>query len=508
MLATWFELVIAGTATPDLLVLDNGTADPTGVNGGMYYSTGTNKFRCYENGAWVNCRSAGSDLQHAALYDTNESPTNIPTGGAQITLGTISLTPTTALGDVYVTGWADVYSGSGTDQPLQIVIETTANCTGATVGNATVTYTITSSSSAVNDRGTIRVSGIAVDVGTSAQPYSLCAAVTSGGGDSDILNWGIEAIVIDTGADLAEIYTTRDSGLEAGDVVSLDSTLKTGVKKSSGVHGEHAIGIVSTRPGSLIGGVNREGVGAVPVALSGRVPVKVTTENGSIHAGDYLALSSTPGVATKSIGAGLVIGEAMESYEGEGVGMIMAFAKNLDLGEEGVLLGEVSANGTDNGLMAIIQTEIARDPISIITSKIASGEQFLTDFVSARVTAIRGYFDEVFTKKVHTEQLCVKKTDGTEICVDGDQLQQVISGGVVTSSSFVPVDNSSPAPVAETVAEPVVEPVIEPVTEPIAEPIPEAIVEPVMEPVVIDVPPVMDAVVVPIDVPVETPIVQ
>ncbi|MDO8627930.1 MAG: hypothetical protein Q7K42_05670, partial [Candidatus Diapherotrites archaeon] len=37
----------------------------------------------------------------------------------------------------------------------------------------------------------------------------------------------------------------------------------------------------------------------MPVALSGRVPVKVSTENGVIQAGDLLTTSSTAGVAMK-----------------------------------------------------------------------------------------------------------------------------------------------------------------------------------------------------------------
>jgi hypothetical protein len=54
-------IVRIGSATADgtgtLLVLDtkNTAGDPTGVNGGMYYSSVDGKNRCYENGVWVDC---------------------------------------------------------------------------------------------------------------------------------------------------------------------------------------------------------------------------------------------------------------------------------------------------------------------------------------------------------------------------------------------------------------------------------------------------------------------
>lgn len=50
---------LTADSTGALLVLDtkNTAGDPTGVNGGMYYNSNTNKFRCYEASAWVDCIS-------------------------------------------------------------------------------------------------------------------------------------------------------------------------------------------------------------------------------------------------------------------------------------------------------------------------------------------------------------------------------------------------------------------------------------------------------------------
>ncbi|MBI4039324.1 hypothetical protein HY388_00670 [Candidatus Daviesbacteria bacterium] len=50
------------------------------------------------------------------------------------------------------------------------------------------------------------------------------------------------------------------------------------------------------------------------VALAGRVPVKVSLENGPIEKGDYLTSSSTPGVAMKATKPGQVVGKALEPF--------------------------------------------------------------------------------------------------------------------------------------------------------------------------------------------------
>ncbi len=115
--------------------------------------------------------------------------------------------------------------------------------------------------------------------------------------------------------------------------------------------------------------------------------------------------------------------------------------------DQQALLGTFTLSTGDNSnLISDTQNENPQDAISIIQSKITAGTQFLTDFVSLRVTAIRGYFDEVFANKVHSNQICLKKSDGTEICIDGDQLQNIMSnngGGGTIVSAPAP---SAPAP--------------------------------------------------------------
>ena len=63
----------------------------------------------------------------------------------------------------------------------------------------------------------------------------------------------------------------------------------------------------------------------VPIALSGRVPVKIDTNNGAIKSGDLLAASSTSiGKAMKATSEGWVIGRALEDAE-EGKDTVMAY---------------------------------------------------------------------------------------------------------------------------------------------------------------------------------------
>ena len=65
----------------------------------------------------------------------------------------------------------------------------------------------------------------------------------------------------------------------------------------------------------LLGLGLQEPTDIAPLALSGRIPVKVCLEGGAIRNGDFLTSSSTPGVAMKATEPGRVIGMALGSFD-------------------------------------------------------------------------------------------------------------------------------------------------------------------------------------------------
>lgn len=128
-----------------------------------------------------------------------------------------------------------------------------------------------------------------------------------------------------TQADLAEFYDDLDNS-EPGELVSSagayqvdtpsGTTTVASVKKTTKAYDRNLIGVISTNPsGEILGEASLQYMlHPKPIALSGRVPTKVSTENGDIKPGDPLTSSSTPGVAMKATKAGYVIGRALSAF--------------------------------------------------------------------------------------------------------------------------------------------------------------------------------------------------
>jgi hypothetical protein len=323
------------------------------------------------------------------------------------------------------------------------------------------------------------------------------------------------------GADLAEVYFTQDGSIKEGDVVSLAGTGVSQVAKSAKVNDSKVLGIVSTKPGLVMGESDGKGKPVI-VGLSGRVPVKVSTKNGAINPGDYITTSNIPGVGQKATTVGRVIGKALtglpKTSEEDVVDIVVVFIENTYF--DGVYEEEsTSSTSTDllsdmlSGKVNVNQVSMSKLLGSLIDINAATTTTSTTtvDGVEASTTTdtFAGMFwkniktqltswfadaangiKEFFAKEIYTEKICVKKSDGTYKCVTGDELeggtmmQQVpsvqtenlttqdpVSGtSTTTATSTLPVEDISTsteavAPAADTTQ-------TEVVSEPVSEPAP------------------------------------
>ncbi len=316
-------------ATTTLLVLDSGTSDSGTTNGSTYYNSSLGKFRCYENGTWKDCISTIGvrsfiDTTADAVVDNNTTsywdnaaennntrPNIVPTATTKEVFGILTVeTQSTGTGDVEVTARIE-RSTSGAQ----------ACNTGTAVGGQPGTF-----ASNTNARKTSTASFLDAPASVSTQYYNVCADTDTVLTTANITRLRMTLFEVDnSNADLAEVYPSNDDTIHDGELVSLDPSITSGVKRSSSAYDRSVVGVVSTSPALLIGGKGDEGVTGVPVALSGRVPVLVSDENGPIRTGDPLTSSSIPGMAMKATQAGYVIGRAMHDFTGTGQGLVMAF---------------------------------------------------------------------------------------------------------------------------------------------------------------------------------------
>ncbi|MDO8715891.1 MAG: hypothetical protein Q7J73_03665 [Dehalococcoidales bacterium] len=195
--------------------------------------------------------------------------------------------------------------------------------------------------------------------------------------------------------DLAENFGTSDSSIEAGDIVTSDpsrpaqAVVMSGVKvskayvlKSTKSYESGLLGIVSTHPNQLYGddGLFDDTENPRPVSLAGRVPAKVSTENGPIAIGDPITSSSVPGVGMKATKPGRVIGIALESLpasQGETLqGKIMVFVNpTWYLGAS--LVANGSLGDWDSGLLGN-QDPTAQQPNYLIAQNITNADGTLS----------------------------------------------------------------------------------------------------------------------------------
>lgn len=124
-------------------------------------------------------------------------------------------------------------------------------------------------------------------------------------------------------ADLAEMYEVQGRA-ETGDLIAIG--LGGVLTRNEVADNPRVLGFVSDAPGVVLGFGGR----GVPVALSGRTPVKAV---GEIHAGDFLSASDTPGavraVPLEDAPRGSVVAMALEDKTDGEPGRVLAFLLRL-----------------------------------------------------------------------------------------------------------------------------------------------------------------------------------
>ncbi len=219
-----------------------------------------------------------------------------------------------------------------------------------------------------------------------------------------------DANIYSTPADVAEMYFVQGNAA-AGDVVEAVPAANEdtfAVTKATGAH--TIMGVISTAPGPVMN-YDWKNPGKLamqkPVALVGRVPVKVSEENGAIHTGDRLTVSGQiPGHAAKMTQSGQSIGIALEDSHGGGSGTdeILVF---VNLGYQKV---EVAQNA--EGELVAMEQDLDLGGHSILNVKsIASlsGKWSISD---------EGL---LVASEIHTEKLCVGLT-----CVTEEELKTLL----------------------------------------------------------------------------------
>jgi hypothetical protein len=261
------------------------------------------------------------------------------------------------------------------------------------------------------------------------------------------------ASAVEDSADIAEYYDGAPD-LEAGDIVSADKSKSVFLTKSSKAYEPSLLGVISTSPSETIG---NEEIGSNKLTLIGRVPVKVSTINGTISNADHITASAIPGVGMRATKAGETVGKALEAFDpattpekiipcpegtdsGVVCGRVITFL-NISWYDPDVYLSSVgdifisSPDATYSGLTAneSFETQSSKLRAQSYNIKLPTGEtvERLANFAEAAIARVKAGLIE--TTNLIAENILVEKklvaplVETGELTADGAVLTRVSS---------------------------------------------------------------------------------
>ena len=193
----------------------------------------------------------------------------------------------------------------------------------------------------------------------------------------------------------------------------------------------------------------------IPVAYLGDVLVKVSLEGGEIAVGDLLTSSSQEGVAMKSTEPGRVIGLALEGFNGTITQCETESVKSEETAEIEEIencqtiesetgkvlvfinphwsLGSLAEDGSlatsDNNQQLIDNNETSSETseeqptiLDQFTLAIKKSLEKLGLFIKDGIVKVK----ELIAEKITTKKMCLEGGDGETICVDKNQLEELL----------------------------------------------------------------------------------
>ncbi|MBP6962295.1 hypothetical protein KBB49_02030, partial [Candidatus Saccharibacteria bacterium] len=173
------------------------------------------------------------------------------------------------------------------------------------------------------DTNEVTVSGV-VSTGATAGNVIVNFGQNAASGTSTIFAGSFITAYRVSGADYAEIYYSEDR-MSKGMIAEFSGNGPSQIKTANSPYSDRLVGIYSTQPGNVIGEADGNGL-PVPIALSGRVPILLSTENGIPKAGDMITSSATiPGYGMLAKKSGYIVGQLMVDSVDNGDGTAQGF---------------------------------------------------------------------------------------------------------------------------------------------------------------------------------------
>jgi|GEM_PF-1040035 len=420
-----------GTTTPTAILTIQGTSSSP-IFHAVASSSASALYIANNGNVGIGTVSPSAKLDIAVSYNDGTGGV-LPEQGVQFTFGTY---PVAGI-------WSDKASGghgslilgasTGTNAPTEVMRITNTGNVGigtTTVARGLVVWNKGSAVCASSD-------GSCPASDTAGNSY----ATTRSGGEIDVAEW-IK-------------YNISDLKPEPGDVICASSVNKETVEHCRASYDKNIVGVVSTAP-HLTMGSEIAGKDAVRMTLTGRVPVKVSIENGPIVIGDVLTSSVQPGVAMKATRAGRVIGIALENYDGYNKdGKIMIFINphwqgndlNIVQNDDGKIVNIKLQQGLASfGLMVneygVLEVDTLKTRQLCVGSVCVTEAEFQAIFGTGRGGngGSDGSSDDDGTSKGETSPDC----DATHLNLCSTELDCQTAGGVWDSENNV--CNSKPEP--------------------------------------------------------------